>query len=220
MADPDDDPLRRRLLAGDNTALGEAFALHHQRLRTAIGFRMDARLRGRLDPDDVLQESFLQASSRLEHFRNAAAANPMASLFVWLRLVVNQTMIDLHRRHLGAQRRDAGREVHRGPSKNPVATSASLADCLLGHLTSPSQAAMRAELAMQLQQAIATMSENDQEIIALRHFEELTNSEVAETLSIEVKAASIRYVRAIKRLKEVADSVPGLRGLETLLGNK
>ncbi len=76
---------------------------------------------------------------------------------------------------------------------------------------------MRAELGAKLQEAIATMSENDQEVIALRHFEQLSNSETAQTLGIEEKAASIRYVRAIKRLKEVIDGVPGLKSLESLL---
>lgn len=212
-----DEQLRGRLVDGDDAALGEAFSLHRERLRTGLMFRMDRRLRGRLDPDDILQEAFLQASTRLDHFRKAVAKDPDSSLFVWLRLISTQTLIDAHRRHVGAQMRDAGREVHRVPSRNAVATSVSLADCLLGHLTSPSQAAIREELGQQLQQAISTMSENDQEIIALRHFEELTNGEVAEALGIEVKAASIRYVRAIKRLKEVVDGIPGMKSLESLL---
>ncbi|TWT30392.1 ECF RNA polymerase sigma factor SigW [Posidoniimonas corsicana] len=212
-----DEQLRQRLVDGDDAALGEAFALHRERLRTGLVFRMDRRLRGRLDPDDILQEAFLQASTRLDHFRGTVEKDPDSSLFVWLRLISTQTLIDAHRRHIGAKMRDAGREVHRGPSRNAVATSVSLADCLLGHLTSPSQAAIREELGARLQDAIATMSENDQEIIALRHFEELTNGEVAEALGIEVKAASIRYVRAIKRLKEVVDGIPGMKSFESLL---
>ena len=213
-----EDPLRKRLTQGDQSALGEAFAVNRERLRSGVLFRMDRRLRGRLDPDDILQEAFLQASTRLAHFRKAVEENPDASLFVWLRMITTQTLIDAHRKHLGAQMRSAGREVNRAAGYPAGATSMSLADCLLGHLTSPSQAAMREELGQKLQDAIATMSENDQEVIALRHFEQLTNSEVAESLGIEVKAASIRYVRAIKRLKEVVDSVPGLRSLEALLG--
>lgn len=186
---------------------------------------MDDRLRGRVDADDVLQEAYLSAAQRLDHFgKRQQETNPSKvggegpmSLFVWLRLIVAQTLVDAHRRHLGAQMRDAGREVaiHAGPS--PVKTSVSLAGCLLGKLTSPSQAAMRAELGAKLKDALAGMSQLDQEVIALRHFEHLSNTEVAEALAIEAKAASIRYVRAIKRLKEVLDTTPGFSGLESLL---
>ncbi|MEM6799630.1 MAG: sigma-70 family RNA polymerase sigma factor [Planctomycetota bacterium] len=226
--DPDEARLAQRLAAGDEQALGEAFSLHRDRLRRGVLFRMDGRLRGRVDADDVLQEAYLQAATRLEHFAqkqqpegDGAEGGPMG-VFVWLRLLVAQTLVDAHRRHLGAQMRDAGREVaiHRGPGAyqgGAVATSVSLAGCLLGKLTSPSQAAMRAELSVKLKDALSGMSELDQEVIALRHFEHMTNSEVAETLSIEPKAASIRYVRAIKRLKDVLDKVPGFAGLESLL---
>jgi RNA polymerase sigma-70 factor (ECF subfamily) len=125
-----------------------------------------------------------------------------------LRLIVSQTLVDVHRRHLGAQKRDAEREVSIHGKRYPQATSVSLAGHLLGHLTSPSKAAMRAELADQLERALAEMSQIDQEVLVLRHFEELTNSEVAEILGIEQKAASIRYVRAIKRLKDVLSQLP------------
>ncbi|MEM6328911.1 MAG: sigma-70 family RNA polymerase sigma factor [Planctomycetota bacterium] len=238
--DRDDAALARRLAAGDEQALGEAFSRHRDRLRRGVLFRMDPRLRGRVDADDVLQEAYLQAAQRLGHFAQKqaplsareeeggggdgdnpaeGAGGPM-SVFVWLRLLVAQTLIDAHRRHLGAQMRDAGREVaiHRGPAGgNAVATSVSLAGRLLGNLTSPSQAAMRAELGAKLRDALSGMSELDQEVIALRHFEHLSNGEVAQALGIEAKAASIRYVRAIKRLKGVLDKVPGFAGLESLL---
>ncbi|MEM1304024.1 MAG: sigma-70 family RNA polymerase sigma factor [Planctomycetota bacterium] len=219
-----DDRLAERLAAGDEQALADAFALHAERLQRAVVFRLDPRLRSRVDAQDVLQEAYLQASSRLGHFAkqrdaDAEAGRPLLGAFLWLRLIVNQALVDVHRRHLGAQQRDAGREVNwRRPGQGAgVATSVSLADCLLGHLTSPSHAAMREELGDKLRDAVSTMSELDQEVIALRHFEQLTNGEVAHTLGIEVKAASIRYVRAIKRLKEVLDTVPGFGGLELLL---
>ncbi len=159
---------------------------------------------GRVDPDDVLQEAYLAASKRLEHYGKDGFSSP----FLWLRLIVQQTLIDVHRRHLTTQGRDAGRE---SPifGRHPQATSASLAICLVGGWTSPSQAAVRVELVDQVQAAIGTMSTTDQEILALRHFEELTNSEAAEALEIEPKAASIRYVRAILRLKEVLSGFSG-----------
>jgi RNA polymerase sigma-70 factor (ECF subfamily) len=170
-----------------------------------VNFRLDRRLCGRVDADDVLQEAYLDAAQRINHY----LSKPSMSFFVWLRQIVLQTMIDLHRQHLGAQMRDAAREVslHRGGY--PQATSISLAAHLLGNLTSPSQAAMREEVSRQLEKALEAMSTIDREVLALRHFEELTNGEVAEVLGIQQKAASIRYVRAIARLKDILVQIPG-----------
>ncbi len=193
-----------RLRRGDAEALGELLAMHRARLWRIVNFRMDRRLAGRADVDDVLQEAFLAARQRIAHYGEDGFTSP----FLWLRLIVQQTLIDVHRRHLGTAMRDAGREV---PMINryPQATSASLAICLAGDWTSPSQAAVRGETVDEVQSAIATMSEIDQEVLALRHFEELSNGEVAEVLGIEPKAASIRYVRALQRLKQVLAALPG-----------
>ena len=132
------------------------------------------------------------------------------SPLLWLRVIVQQTLIDVHRRHLGAQMRDAGREVPIYGRSFTQSTSASLAIQLVGDLTSPTRAAARGELLTMVQNAIEAMDPIDQEILALRHFEELTNSEAAEELGIQPKAASIRYVRALRRLKDILSSVPGL----------
>jgi RNA polymerase sigma-70 factor (ECF subfamily) len=105
--------------------------------------------------------------------------------------------------------RDVEREVGLPVRQYPQATSASLAAQFVGHLTSPSQAAARAEMLSQMEQAISGMDPVDQEVLALRHFEELSNSEVAEVLGIQQKAASIRYVRAIKRLRAIVSQMPG-----------
>lgn len=199
-----DDLLADRLRQGDVETLGELFAKYHDRFRRIVHFRMDDRLQGRVDPDDVLQESYLAAAKRLEHF-----AQREISPFVWLRLIVGQTLIDIHRRHIGAQARDAGREIsiHGMPAgKN---TSASLAQALVGSVTSPSHAVARDELALQLAQVIDQLEPIDREVLALRHFEELSNSEIAEVLEIQQKAASIRYIRALKRLKAKLSDQPG-----------
>jgi RNA polymerase sigma-70 factor (ECF subfamily) len=200
------DQLESRLREGDSQALAELFSRERDRLWRMVSFRLAEPLRARLGPDDVLQEAFLDASRRLGHYRDCPDHSP----FVWLRMVVNQTLIDLHRRHLGAQRRDAGREVAIWSSPFAQATSASVALQLIGAFTSPSQATAKAEVLGLVEQAIEQMDPIDREILALRHFEELTNAEVAETLGIEQKAASIRYVRALKRLKEILAQVPGL----------
>jgi RNA polymerase sigma-70 factor (ECF subfamily) len=192
-----EDALLTRLREGDRDVLGDLFGLHRPRLWRMVRFRMDGRLLARVDPDDVLQEAFLVGSRRIESFLTESGA----SLFVWLRLIVMQTLCDMHRHHVGAKMRDARRDV--ALEAVGSRTSVCLAIQLAGTITSPSQAAAGIELMGQLEQAIASMAEIDQEIIALRHFEDLTNLETAEVLKITPQAASNRYVRAIGRLKEI-----------------
>lgn len=191
-------PLVERLQQGDPSALGPLFSLFRERLWRIVYFRLDRRLAGRIDADDILQEAYLNASQRIEHF----LSKPDMPAFLWLRLVVNQTLIDLHRRHLGTQRRDAQRERSLSPAISD-STSMSLAAHLAADLTSPSNAAVRDETAGQLEQALESMNEIDREVLALRHFEELTNGETAAVLEISEKAASNRYTRALLRLREI-----------------
>jgi RNA polymerase sigma-70 factor (ECF subfamily) len=190
---------------GDERALATLFDHHRERLRRMVGFRLDPRLWGRVDAEDILQESYLNAAKRLAHFTQ----DTPASFFIWLRMIVMQTLIDVHRRHVGAQQRDAGREVYLQGGSTPTGTSMSIAARLIGQFTSPTVAARREEIASQLRAALETMDEIDREVLALRHFEELTNSEVAEELGIGPKAASIRYVRALRRLKDIMAKIPG-----------
>ena len=208
MADVPDSPdaLELRLRRGDEPALAELFSEHRERLWRVVRFRLAGLLQSRIDPDDVLQEAYLAAAQRLKHYGGDSQMSP----FVWLRAIVAQTLIDLHRRHVGAQMRDAGREVAIDGCHYAQATSASVAIQLVGHLTSPSQAAARAEMLDIVGKAIETMDPIDREVLALRHFEELTNSELAEVLGIEPKAASIRYIRAVRRLKAILVEMPGL----------
>lgn len=201
----DNHELDKRLEKGDEKALAALFALHRERLWRTVNFRLDRRLRGRVDPDDVLQEGYLAAARRIEHYKELDTRSP----FLWLRMIVSQTMIDVHRIHLGAQMRDADREIAIHGNAYSQTTCTSLAVHLVGNLTSPSQAAVRGEMIEQVEQAIAEMDSVDQEVLALRHFEELTNIEVATVLGIQQKAASIRYIRAIKRLKEIMSHLPG-----------
>ena len=200
-----DGELGRRLESGDEKALAALFSRHRERLWRVVNFRLHRKLQGRIGPDDVLQEAYLAAAQRIGHYDGSSPMSP----FVWLRLIVQQTLIDVHRRHLGAQKRDAGRETSVHGQEYSQATSISLAVQLIGSLTSPSQAAQRAEMLSLMKESIASMDPIDQEALALRHFEELTNSEVAEVLGIQQKAASIRYFRALRRLKDVLSQVPG-----------
>ncbi len=198
------DDLERRLRGGDTQALAELFSRERERLWRVIHFRLAEPLRGRLQPEDVLQEAFLAANQRLKYYPDSPATSP----FIWLRMIVNQTLIDLHRQHLGAQRRNAACEVSLNVAPYPEATSASVAIQLVGTLTTPSGAAARADLLGLVKSAIEQMDPIDREVLALRHFEELTNNEVSEALGIDQKAASIRYVRALRRLKQIMAQIP------------
>lgn len=190
--------LERLKVDGEQT-VADAFIANRDRFWHLVTFRMDRRVVARVDPDDVLQESYVAAVARLPHY----LANPSFTLFVWLRMIVSQTLVDVHRRHLGADMRSAGREVSLGGPAFPNTTSVSLANHLAAEQTSPSGAAIRDEANHQLVSAIEQMSQVDQETIALRHFEGLTNAEAAEVLGLSPTAASNRYVRAIARLREV-----------------
>jgi RNA polymerase sigma-70 factor (ECF subfamily) len=171
-----------------------------------VDFRLDPKLRGRVDPDDVLQEAYLAAARRVD----ACRADTEVKRFVWLRLIVLQTMVDIYRRHVDARKRGADREVPLADGGYSQSTSLSMTLQLVGSLTSPSQAAARAETFRIVEEALDQMDAIDREVLALRHHEELSNSEVAEALGIQQKAASIRYFRAIRRLKEILAKVPGM----------
>ncbi|MCO8122862.1 sigma-70 family RNA polymerase sigma factor [Stieleria sp. TO1_6] len=199
-----DDELIGRLGAGDEHAFVELFSRHRQRLKRMLEFRMDGRLRGREDPSDILQEVYIDAHHRMGHYLK----RPQLSFYVWLRQLTIQRLIDVHRRHLKADKRDINQEVSINRT-NPAATSASLAMQLAAHLASPSQMAMHAELVTLIHQALEEMDEMDREVLVLRHFEEMKNSEVAEVLGLKPAAASNRYVRALSRLGEILETLPG-----------
>lgn len=192
--------------AGDLAAADDLFSRYRKRLKRMIRLRLSRHLQGRIDDSDILQEAYLEAGKRLSDYLRD---RPLP-FFLWLRHIAGQKLIDAHRRHLGAQMRDASCELslHRGPM--PAASSASLAAHLLGRLTSPSQAAIKAEARLRVQEALNVMDPLDREVLALRHFEQLSNAETAEALEINESTASSRYLRALKRLKGVLGQFPGL----------
>ena len=171
-----------------------------------VQLRLDRRLLGRFDPSDVLQDAYVDLKQRLPEFANRTEL----PFFVWLRLVVGERLLRVHRHHLGTAMRDAGREISLHQGGMPRASSASLAAQLLGRITSASQAVERLELQRLLQEALNGMEFIDREVIALRHFEDLSNDEVAAALGLSKAAASKRYVRAMVRLKRIIDSMPSL----------
>jgi RNA polymerase sigma-70 factor (ECF subfamily) len=190
--------LSQRLFAGDQQALVEFLALHRDRLQVAVALRMDARVRGRIDPADVLQETFLEASNRLHELAQHQGLEP----YVWLRTLTLQRLLILHRRHLDAQVRDARRDVPIDSILALDVSSVALAAQLVSSGTSPSGVLARAEESERLHQALDQLEPLDREMLALRHFEQLSNAEAAAVLGITTSAASQRYYRALKRLKE------------------
>jgi RNA polymerase sigma-70 factor (ECF subfamily) len=197
---------------GDEGALAALVERHRDRLERMVRLRMDRRLQGRVDPADVVQDAYLAVRGKFPQY----SADPRLPFFLWLRLEVGQKLVDVHRFHLGTKMRDAGQEVslHRGAL--PQVTSLSLAEHLLGKLTTASQAAMRVELKLRVQEALNSMDPHDREVLILRHFEELSNAEAAQVLGIKPSAAVNRYVRALKRLKGVFQGMPG--GIEGIWG--
>jgi RNA polymerase sigma-70 factor, ECF subfamily len=190
---------------GDAAALGQLLDGHRKRLLRMVRLRLDPRLQSRIDPSDVLQEAFLEAAQRLAEYLR----DPKMPFFLWLRFLTGQKLLALRRRHLGTAARDASREVSLYRGAMPEASSACLAAQLLGKITAPLQAAIRAEMKLRLQEALNGMDPLDREVLALRHFEQLDNTETAQVLGISPSGASSRYLRALKRLKDILSEVPG-----------
>jgi RNA polymerase sigma-70 factor (ECF subfamily) len=205
----EDRDLLARAAAGDQEALRQLFSRYRDRLKRIVHLRLSRRLSGRVDDSDVVQEAFLEISQKLPEYAQA----PQLPLFLWLRHMTGLKLTEVHRRHLGTQLRDADREVslHRGGL--PEADSASLAAQLLGKLTTPSQAAIKAEQRIYVQEALNSMDPIDREVLALKHFEQLSTSEIAQVLGLSKAGAGSRYLRAIKRLRDILERIPGFRDL-------
>lgn len=190
---------------GDDQAWERLMSDHRPRLRRMVALRMDRRLQGRIDPSDVIQESYIDAARRLPEY----AKNPSMPFFLWLRFLTGQRLLEQHRRHIGTKARNALREISLYQGAFPETTTADLAAHLLGRLSTPSHAAMRIEQKIRLQEALNSLEPLDREILALRHFEQLTNGEAAEVLELDKSAASKRYTRALVKLKDILLSMPG-----------
>ena len=182
---------------GNELALAELFEHFQPRLQRMVELRLDARLKGRIDAADVLQETFLDVVKGIDDY----AQHEDFPFFLWLRLMTGRRLMNVHRAHLAAQKRSAARERQRG--NIPGATSMSLADLFARSTTSVSKKVERAELREKIEQSIEAMDPLDREILTLRHFEELSNSEVARELDLSKSAASNRYIRALTRLREI-----------------
>ncbi len=189
-----------RAAAGEKSATAHLLEMHRERLRRMVEIRLDRRLRARVDASDVLQDVSLEATRRLPRYLEE---RPMP-LFLWLRFLTGQRLAKLHRDHLRTGRRDPRREASHVPWFAP-----SSVDCLAASLAaggeSPSQAAAHEEQRRLVERGLEQLDPQDREIISLRHYEQLSNVEVARELGLETSAASKRYLRAIRRLREILD---------------
>ncbi len=202
----DTEILISKAVEGDPDSLAELMERYRDRLKRMVGLRMDRRLQGRVDASDIVQEALLEASRRLDEY----AEKPPMGFFLWLRWLTTDRLLNTHRQHLGTQKRDADQEVSLYRRAMPEACSVSLAQQLLGKLTSPTQAVARAELQLIVQEVLNSMDPLDREILVLRNFEQLSTSETAEVLDIKRSTASKRYIAALKRLKQALSAIPGI----------
>lgn len=185
------------LRSGDPALIASLLDGHRARLRRLVKLRLDPRIAARVDASDVIQDTLVEVARRLPEY----IADPDMPPFLWLRFLVVQKLSDMHRRHLGAAARDAGREEHELARVGPDASTPSLASLLVGQLDSPSQGAVRRERQERVRAGLESLPPMDREVLALRHFEQLSNGEVAELLGLEVSTASRRYLRALTRLR-------------------
>jgi RNA polymerase sigma-70 factor (subfamily 1) len=205
---PDRDVILDALKSDREEALAKYFFAVEGRLKRIVNFRLDYRLSGRVSESDVIQETYVRAAKRIDSFLE----KDDMPFFVWLRLEISQKLHEIHRHHFGAEKRDVRKEIKLGQSADTGKTSMALAAHIVAQLTSPSRLVERAEKIAILERTLSEMNELDREVIALRNFEELSNIETARILEIEPAAASKRYLRALKRLREIMDSAKGLSG--------
>ncbi|MGI9444786.1 MAG: sigma-70 family RNA polymerase sigma factor [Rubripirellula sp.] len=191
--------LTARMRQGSKDALATIFADYRERLRRIIQFRIDYRIAARVSDSDILQDTYIAAAKRLPHFSQQTEM----SAFLWLRLLAKQQLVDIHRQHLKAEKRDARKEMGLQPYQASAQTSMALAVQLVGSITAASEVVARAETIALLEASLNEMDETDREVIALRHFEELTNIETASVLNLQPSAASKRYLRAMSRLSQL-----------------
>jgi len=214
MEQPLDDSGETELLVaraadGDSQALTALMHRYRDRLKRMVALRMDRRLRGRVGASDIVQEALIEAARRLSDY----SRDPPTGFFLWLRSVAANKLLSAHRQHLGTQKRDAAQEVSLYRRSMPQACSVSLAQQLLGQITSPTRAVARAELQLMVQEVLNSMQPIDREILVLRYFEKLSTSEAAKELGIKRSTAGKRYIAALKRLKQAMSAIPGFEQL-------
>ena len=194
--DPDTEELVERACSGDREARQQLLVRHRKRLRQMVALRMDRRLTARVDPSDVVQEALTDAAQELSDYLRQ---RPLP-FYPWLRQLAWERLIELHRRHLYAQKRSVRRE-DREYLALPDESAVHLAQRLLAPGSSPSQRLLREELRERVQTALAQLSPRDREVLVLRHLEELSTNETAAVLGITAGAVKMQHLRAVRRLR-------------------
>jgi RNA polymerase sigma-70 factor (ECF subfamily) len=197
---PDTEELLRRAGQGDHDARHLLLGRHRQRLTQMVAVRIDRRLAARVDPSDVVQEALLEAAQQLSDYLRQ---QPLP-FYPWLRQLAWERLIELHRRHLHAQRRSVKRE-------EPLAlqlsdeSSMQLADRVLARQSSPSDRAVRSEMRLRVRAALDRLGERDREVLVLRHLEQLSTKESAVVLGISEGNFKTRHLRALVRLRALLE---------------
>jgi len=183
-----------RLQSGDKAALAELFGQYRPQLRRMVELRIAGPLTSRVDPSDILQETFMDASQKIDNY----VSHPQVTFFVWLRGLTLDRLAKTQRRHLGTQSRATGREL-----RLPEESSLALGRRLLAGGPTASRLVEQDELRRQVTAALRQLNDRDREVLVMRHFEGMSNSQVAEALAIGASAATMRHGRALKRLKDI-----------------
>ncbi|MBI4603535.1 MAG: sigma-70 family RNA polymerase sigma factor [Planctomycetes bacterium] len=182
---------------GDPGAVDRLLARHREALRRMVELRLDRAEAARVDASDVLQETLLEASRRLPEYLR----DPAMPFHLWIRHIARDRIIDAHRRHRAAGRRSVDREQRLEAAPFSSQSSIQLIGRLEAAGLTPASAAIREELARRFEAAVAAMDDDDREVILMRHLEDLSNQEVAAALGLSEPAASMRYLRALRRLR-------------------
>jgi RNA polymerase sigma-70 factor, ECF subfamily len=202
---PETQALLDQARRGETEAVERLLTIHREPLRRMIGLRLDPALAARVDASDVVQDVLLEAHRRLADYLR----NPTMPFHLWLRHIAKDHVIDAHRRHRQAQRRSLDREQPVMPAALADHSSFELAAQLVDPELTPATAAIRHELQQRINAAVAELPEDDREIILMRHGEQLSNQEVAAALELSEAAASMRYLRAVRRLRAALLPEPG-----------
>ena len=201
---PDPELAALRTAGADRSrVLGALFEEHRKRLLKMVHLRMDPRLKQRIGASDVIQDAFVDVDRRIDEYLD----DPKMPFFLWLRLLTSQRLVDLHRHHVGAKKRDVRKQVRAAIGPMPRATSVALVNRLMDGGTTPTQALERVEAREAMVAALDAMDAKDRDVLVLRHFEGLSNTETALELGLEKAAASKRHVRALQRLGEILAEV-------------
>ena len=184
---------------GDPSAVNRLMDRHREAVRRMVQMRLDQAVARRVDASDVVQDVLLEASQRLSDY----IRNPSMPFHLWLRQLAKDRIIDMHRRHRVAQRRSVDREQNISSFASDDQSAADLTALLRDAELTPAASALRKEMEERFVLALDQLDEADREIIIMRHFEHLGNGEVAEALGLSAPAAGMRYLRAIRRLREL-----------------